>query len=283
MQRSKGFTLIELLVVIAIIAILAAILFPVFAQARAKARAISCLSNLKQIGTAVNMYVQDFDETLPPGWTHGPTDAQNGNQMWRMSLRPYIQKYGHATDAYADGGAQKFNFGIFKCPDHKTDAPTNYGWNSDELAEGWNEFMPGRFNGSGKSLAAIHRPASLVILADGGGEVVQNTGNADPNINDGVGSCNIQTGVGDCGPYKFNPEVWKEGWSLDWNFGVPGRNGDWKVQSGYGGARRPMPRHNKMINAVFADGHAKALHGNTLKARLGSEADVWHNHDVPNK
>jgi len=64
-MRKKGFTLIELLVVIAIIAILAAILFPVFAQARAKARQAACLSNLKQIGTGVMMYSQDYDEILP--------------------------------------------------------------------------------------------------------------------------------------------------------------------------------------------------------------------------
>ena len=63
-KHLRGFTLIELLVVIAIIAILAAILFPVFAQAREKARAISCLSNCKQSGTAFYMYVQDYDETL---------------------------------------------------------------------------------------------------------------------------------------------------------------------------------------------------------------------------
>src|SRR5580704_9580530 len=62
----NGFTLIELLVVIAIIAILAAILFPVFAQAREKARAISCLSNTKQMGLAAIMYTQDYDETLVP-------------------------------------------------------------------------------------------------------------------------------------------------------------------------------------------------------------------------
>ena len=65
MKRRSGFTLIELLVVIAIIAILAAILFPVFAQARDKARAATCLSNMKQIGTGMLMYLQDYDEIYP--------------------------------------------------------------------------------------------------------------------------------------------------------------------------------------------------------------------------
>src|SRR5262249_4483117 len=78
MRRNRGFTLIELLVVIAIIAILAAILFPVFAQAREKARQATCLSNCKQIGLASNMYVQDYDETFPGH------DWQKGMGIWGL-------------------------------------------------------------------------------------------------------------------------------------------------------------------------------------------------------
>jgi prepilin-type N-terminal cleavage/methylation domain-containing protein/prepilin-type processing-associated H-X9-DG protein len=88
MHRSKGFTLIELLVVIAIIAILAAILFPVFAQAREKARQTSCLSNLKQMGLGLTMYSQDYDEQLVPAWMGA---AFPGDTRWMDVIQPYVK------------------------------------------------------------------------------------------------------------------------------------------------------------------------------------------------
>jgi len=84
-RANTGFTLIELLVVIAIIAILAAILFPVFATAREKARSISCLSNMKQLGTATYLYIQDYDETFP-------LDGHSTNEdSWVFNLDAYIK------------------------------------------------------------------------------------------------------------------------------------------------------------------------------------------------
>ncbi|MDR3711008.1 MAG: DUF1559 domain-containing protein [Capsulimonadaceae bacterium] len=82
----SGFTLIELLIVIAIIAILAAILFPVFATAREKARQTACLSNLKQIGLAYTQYEQDYDETCPNG-----SDPWGSGQGWAGQIYPYIK------------------------------------------------------------------------------------------------------------------------------------------------------------------------------------------------
>src|SRR5919204_5425134 len=99
-RHKPGFTLIELLVVIAIIAILAAILFPVFAQAREKSRAASCASNLKQIGLAYHMYAQDYDETIVPGANHNARYKDTDPRCWWYGLlEPYVK-----------------NEGVFRCP-----------------------------------------------------------------------------------------------------------------------------------------------------------------------
>ena len=97
-RRPAAFTLIELLVVIAIIAILAAILFPVFAQARESARQSSCLSNMKQFGLANTMYVQDYDETMPQTYYYVNANGV-GRLHWTMMLQPYIK-----------------NLDLFRCP-----------------------------------------------------------------------------------------------------------------------------------------------------------------------
>jgi prepilin-type N-terminal cleavage/methylation domain-containing protein/prepilin-type processing-associated H-X9-DG protein len=113
-KRPRGFTLIELLVVIAIIAILAAILFPVFAQARQKARMTACLSNLKQMGTALMMYVQDYDEMLTPHLDRNdPLKVTAGSSVIANKLKaawgPYIK-----------------NEGIFRCPADTNLYPTKW-------------------------------------------------------------------------------------------------------------------------------------------------------------
>ena len=110
-KGKRGFTLIELLVVIAIIAILAAILFPVFAKARDKARQTTCLSNLKQIGLAYMMYAEDYDETLAPapypavGWRcGGGTWGSAESSIWNVPLGPYIKNWGIFVCPSAAGG-----------------------------------------------------------------------------------------------------------------------------------------------------------------------------------
>ena len=127
MQRIHAFTLIELLVVIAIIAILAAILFPVFAQAREKARAISCMSNTKQMGTAALMYAQDYDETLVPAgsrYAHQDVPCFDGDSKFNSNPRAWVD-WEIPLVAYTK------NTEMFICPDRRQFGCYGYAMNTD--------------------------------------------------------------------------------------------------------------------------------------------------------
>jgi len=116
--RPKGFTLIELLVVIAIIAILAAILFPVFAQAKEAAKKTSCLSNIKQISLAAQMYEGDYDDIIPlAGYQDFTTNAPT---TWMFLVDPYV-KSGYPVSTTLEGGK---GFGVYQCPDYSAPPAT---------------------------------------------------------------------------------------------------------------------------------------------------------------
>ena len=167
MSRTKGFTLIELLVVIAIIAILAAILFPVFARAREKARASACLSNLKQLGLGLMMYAQDYDETLP-AVAFGATD---GRPAWPWEQWPAYAAYSWA--ALFPGGLAPYvkNNQIWACPS-ATGGNWSSGWGIPEAGKigyGYNEFIYNYLNGWATQSAlarAPEGPAAVSLLCD---------------------------------------------------------------------------------------------------------------------
>jgi prepilin-type N-terminal cleavage/methylation domain-containing protein/prepilin-type processing-associated H-X9-DG protein len=165
MKRRTGFTLIELLVVIAIIAILAAILFPVFARAREKARQTSCLSNLKQLMTAISMYVQDYDETMVRFRTEptSPFKLPAGGEMtaaslaWPGAIFPYVKN----VQLYNCPSAEsKWDGGVNDASEYKEWSKQSYSMNI------WASSLTSDFEAP-RTLAAFEFPSENMVLAPG--------------------------------------------------------------------------------------------------------------------
>ena len=148
-QKSRSaFTLIELLVVIAIIAILAAILFPVFARARENARRSSCQSNLKQIALGIKQYVQDYDERYPP--IDGQTGLA-GNPGWAYATQPYLKSEQ-----------------IFQCPSDSGPLPTAATPDARALEAGYSDYYM-NFEIGGQSDAALSYSSNTILNGEGNG------------------------------------------------------------------------------------------------------------------
>ena len=241
MKHSKhGFTLIELLVVIAIIAILAAILFPVFAQAREKARAIACISNEKQIGLGLIQYSQDYDEYMVKAW-YGPngyldSDPKAGTYKGMDAIQPYVKstQVFHCPDYNDDLGlGQDGNY----VPFQQLTGPSHQHYGSYAMNAA---YWDGNYNDNGISspgassqgvtsftLSTLSHPSTTAWIADGEGGYQFDW----PNINPTIITKNIRT--------------WGSASQVDGSCGE---------------------RHQKFVNIIWCDGHAKATSLDTLMA-----------------
>ncbi|MCA1596153.1 MAG: prepilin-type N-terminal cleavage/methylation domain-containing protein [Chloroflexi bacterium] len=175
----RAFTLIELLVVIAIIAILAAILLPVFAQARSKARQAVGTSNAKQVATAILMYVQDYDETYPrTGWncvsdTNSPPQWINqcGGNDWTSAIGPYDKSAGVFTSPGDASSVAGWGWGApgFQPDDGNESLLMNdmLSHTSPTTSAGYADPNNQNQEASGLSLASVKSPADCVLLSEG--------------------------------------------------------------------------------------------------------------------
>ncbi len=257
-RNKSGFTLIELLVVIAIIAILAAILFPVFAQARERARAVSCLSNIKQMGTGLYMYVQDYDEKMPSAFvTVAPINGGNIDVIpYDMQIIPYIKNSqifacGSDSTPLDDEPGLAIWDGNYRTRPYKrrsygyvgalnTQERQNAGGGQPDPNVGMSTW------GQGNSLAAIDAPAETIAMTESWGINENNIGEtfvvASP-----WGSL-----FTNCDAWKLAGRHKPSQGPID--NGPPGCDGDFNLAG-----KRNMKGHFDQGNYVFADGHAKQM------------------------
>jgi prepilin-type N-terminal cleavage/methylation domain-containing protein/prepilin-type processing-associated H-X9-DG protein len=257
-MSNRAFTLIELLVVIAIIAILAAILFPVFAQAREKARQTSCLSNTKQMANAVAMFTQDHDELLPKAFFNDIVDGDIGlpwNTGWDGAIYPYIkstQVFKCPSDTVDRTYVATSAHAGRKMPNEGLTMPTSYRYNASNQPNGPWDPTP---------LTSMEWPAESILIFE------SVPGSANDNWNQAA------TWEGNKRGFVCNApgNVHTNNVAFDRHIKVSGRNETTYTKE----TPENLPNSNQgMSNYVFADGHAKAMTWGSTWKRLGP--DVAH-------
>ncbi len=256
---SSAFTLIELLVVIAIIAILAAILFPVFAQAREKARQTACLSNTKQMGLAIYQYLQDYDETYPNG-----TYKFGSIGGWAAQIYPYVK-----------------SVPVYRCPSDyndvanpvATDKSSSYGMNSNFGTGGNNAATPPVLN-TAVAMGETNAPASTVLLFEVEGNTNIDITNYYESQYPTYYANSNSSPFGNGNLNYFSPAG---GGSIS-ACPPPSAASTLKYATGYLGGRDPnlynvacmytgkTGRHNGGANYIMADCHAKWMRGEQVSA-----------------
>jgi len=242
--NKRGFTLIELLVVIAIIAILAAILFPVFAKVREKARQTSCLSNEKQLGLALVQYNEDYDEKWPQGSSSTGAGTVTAGFGWIGTIYPYVK-----------------STGLLKCPDDSTTGGTVGGINYSPVSYGFNS------NAAGTSDAQFTAPASTVALFEVQGPIAPvtltyvNTGTSD-------GTTAVATNPVASNSSGNGSSFADNGVDLDGAVGVTYATSNFLGRSvlPVGAFSNQNGLHTGGANYLLADGHAKWFRGSAVSA-----------------
>ena len=241
-RKTNGFTLIELLVVIAIIAVLAAILFPVFAQAREKARQTMCASNMRQIGLSLIMYRQDYDEKNPNEWPWWGQRLWDWDHTFLEVIAPYTKSQQIAICPSAQSGLYYSKKDTRPSSMNLGSTPVGYFMNET----GW---CDGLYMGAEISDAQVPRPSEIIFVGEGTGDKEWNTFHIAYTVPKDVKSTT-------CG---HNPKL-DQPIALTDLYNTPGD--DFGLQ---GFKIVYPPRHSAGNNYVFYDGHVK-----WMKSFLGS-------------
>jgi prepilin-type N-terminal cleavage/methylation domain-containing protein/prepilin-type processing-associated H-X9-DG protein len=239
-RTRAGFTLIELLVVIAIIAILAAILFPVFAQAREKARQATCLSNMKQILVGSKMYSQDYDGQLMPAYMKNVSPDGSPPNYWTYLIQPYVKNWDILDCPSAEGSIAA---DAPSRPDRK-DRTTSVGIGILHDQIGWTFSL---------SEAAVQFPAELIYVTDAAAIFEGKT------PWEGIGAAPYEKWLANPDNPRPTSGIWPEGVIRS-----PRQYFSREYIGGKYSVAVPIARHSGTCNVAFVDGHVRSMRPSTF-------------------